>query len=337
MRFAAPAPHRTEGLVARGRLLPGILAVLSLLAGGCASTPDEIHGLDPDSAFDVAKAKYDAGEFELAAELFETIATEFPKSPRAEDSQFYRALALYGDNEHSDAVKLFQDFAKNNTRSSHLPAVEETLFQIGLDYLDGRAKGFLGLFTSEGSGVEVLEYVLTTFPRGKRGIDSQRILANYYFTDGDWAAALAEYQQLSKNYPRSEWKPVSDFRAGLCFLEQSRGWEYDRDLLVKARTTFEGYIHDFPEGSNVEEARGHVVDITATLAEKDYRKAALYIFWEKWTSARIFLGDVVKNYPDSPWAERARNDLVFVEEKLAAATPPEANPPKAAPAPGSTP
>lgn len=324
MRFAVLAPLASLGLAA--------------LLAGCASTADEIHGLDPDSAFDVAKAKFDAGEFETAAELFETVATEFPKSPRAEDSQFYLALSYYKDGEHSDAVKLFKDFAKNHTRSSHLPAVEETLFEIGLDYLDGRAKGFLGIFTSESSGVEVLEHVLTTFPRGKRGIDSQRILANYYFADGDWPAALAEYQQLSKNYPRSEWKPVSDFRVGLCYLEQSRGWEYDRDLLVKARTTFEGYIHEFPEGANVEEARRHVTEITATLAEKDYRKAALYIFWEKWTSARIFLGDVLRNYPDSPWAERAREDLVRVEEKLAAEKLlEEEKAPKAAPAPGSTP
>jgi len=313
--------------------------VLSLAAlAGCASTPDEITGLDPDSAFDVAKARFDAGDFETAADTFETVATEFPKSPRAEDANFYRALSIYKDGDASGAFKQFQEFAKNNRTSPHLPEVEETLFQLGLDYLDGRAKGFLGIFTSESSGVEVLEYVLTTFPRGKRGIDSQRILANYYFQDEDWPAALAEYQQLSKNYPRSEWKPVSDFRLGLCYLEQSRGWEYDRDLLVKAKATFEGYIHDFPEGSNVEEARAHVADITATLAEKDYRKATLYMFWEQWTSAKIFLEDVLRSYPESAWAARAKEDIVRVDAALEAARA-EAAAAAAAPppAPGSTP
>ncbi len=293
------------------------VACLWVHAGSCASTPVDLTGLDPDASFAAAKAVYDAGDYDDAVDAFDAVAAKFPKSPRAEDSRFYSALSEYRDGDPSDAFKLFKNFATDYPVSAHLPEVEETLFQIGLDFLDGRAKGFLGIFSAEGKGVEVMEYVLTTFPRGRRGIDAQRILAHYYFQDGDWIGALAEYQQLSKNYPRSEWKPVSDFRIGLCYLEQSRGWEYDRDLLTKARATFEGYVHDFPEGANIEDAKRYAAEITETLAEKDYRRASLYLFWEQWTSARIFLEDVARTYPGTEWAERARIEIARLDERLA--------------------
>src|SRR5262249_13023326 len=143
-------------------------------------------------------------------------------------------------------------------------------------YLEGRKKGFLGIFGGEGIGIEVLEYSVETFPRGRHGVEASRTLANYYFDREDWAEAVSEYELLRKNYPESEWKSLADFRVAMATFQQIRGAEYDRKLIEKSRDEFSNYLRLHPEGNQVQTAKDKLHESRDLLAQKDWQIAHFY-------------------------------------------------------------
>ncbi len=289
----------------------GLLAAM-LLASGCSSTPKSSPPFPPGEdtkAFDVAKTLLDEKDYEDAQDAFEEFVERYADSSYAEEAAFLLTKSVLAQGDAKQTFLLYKQFLKDYPLSEHLPEIEENLYAIGLDYLEGRRKGFLGIFGGESIGIDVLEYVVETFPRGKRGVDATRVLGNYHYDHEEWPDAIAEYGELRKNYPESEWKSLADFRIATSYFNQIRGAEYDRDLCDKAREEFSNYIRLFPEGSQIQVAREKLRTARELLSHKDYLIGRFYVSNGKPDAAVRYYRSAVEALPECEWAERSRVEL----------------------------
>ena len=144
------------------------------------------------------------------------------------------------------------------------------------------------------------------FPRSARADDAQRYVAGYHFEEEDWDLAIDRYQILYREYPQSEWRQLAEFRIGECYLHMSYGPDYDRTLLLRAREIFRGYLARYPDGGFVTQAEFGLRTAESWLAEKEFRIAELYLLRDQDRGARVHLSNIVRVFPDTDAAPRAR-------------------------------
>jgi tol-pal system protein YbgF len=97
---------------------------------------------DPNEVFNQAKAQYDKGEFEAAADGFGTYL-KIPKVKRAEEATFLRGESYFKIKQYKKAIVEYSKISEKYTRSTRVP---EALYKIGMSFealgMSEDAKGF---------------------------------------------------------------------------------------------------------------------------------------------------------------------------------------------------
>lgn len=293
------------------RIFVPLLGTL-LLPAACALVG---RGEDPrTTARLLAEARHcvRAARWEEALPLLELLTTRPDLGPAAEEVALLRARALRACGRYRAALAAFTAFARRYPVSPHLPQVEGELFGMALELLEGRGGGFLGLPGALGftlSGVEVLRRLREINPRGRYAQDALRLIAQAYFEAGDYERAEVEYRTLLEEYPQGVWAPLAEYRLPLCQLRRSRGAPYDRRLLEQALQGFQEYEARHPDGDYVHLARAHMREIHNLLAEKTYRIGRFYLREKHVLAAALTLARLLRRYPETAWAVKARELL----------------------------
>jgi outer membrane protein assembly factor BamD (BamD/ComL family) len=294
----------------------GIVPILcaTVLCVACSSTPTRKFAerkATPEETreFEAEKGLLDRKAYGEAEDAFQAFIDRHPESELSEHAAFAITEILFAQEEYKDTFNRYKQFLKDYPISEHLPVIEENLYTMGMAYIEGRKKGFLGIFGGEGIGIDILEKLIETFPRGRRGVDATRVLGNYYYDRADWPEAIAEYEELRKNYPESEWKSLADYRIAAAYFNQIRGADYDRSIIDKAREEYSSYIRLHPEGNQIAVAKEKLRTTREMLAEKDYRIAKFYVFNDKPDAAVRYFQACVDDLPDSVWADKSKVEL----------------------------
>jgi len=126
-----PAPAPVVTLPSTGEPTTGAPAV----APGAPTAPSPATGppsnVSPTQMWDRVYAVYTAGQFDLAAEGFQSYIRTFPTSPQADDAQLYIGHSLYSAGKYSEALVAFQRVISNYPQSDSVPAA---YYKLGLTY-----------------------------------------------------------------------------------------------------------------------------------------------------------------------------------------------------------
>lgn len=294
--------------------------LLLLIAGslsGCGVFSSSREGIPPEERLKLGKKHLEEGKYDEAIEELEA-ASEGAGEEFKEEARFLLAEAYFKDRWFYPAFRQYKKHLEDFPITPLLETIEEREFSMAVDLLQGRGRTFLGFHFREGEslGLEILNHIIASFPTGKYLSDSRRLLAAYYFDRREYEDALLEYEELRKKCPESIWKALADFRVGLCNLLQSRGYQYDRNILLNAKEEMLNYLFSHPEGSQREEAMKNLRFIDNLLAQKDLAIAEYYLSRGETLSARAFLSSLVEEYPESIWAEKGKHLLKQEEEAL---------------------
>jgi outer membrane assembly lipoprotein YfiO len=244
-----------------------------------------------------------------------------------------RALYLLGlaNYQYGDRIAAFYNFDelmdKYGESKYFYPALEKQ-YQIADAYLSGYKRRFLGipLLRAEDEAIEMLFRIQQRSPGSPLAEKALKRTADYYYADAQYDLAVDAYQAFIERYKRSPDMPQVRLKKAFAELAQFRGTKFDPTPVINARTSLEELAIDYPDLARQENVSAVIDRIDAALARKVYQNAQFYIRTHEPGAAAYNFKYLIKNYPNSVEAERAKVELAQLPEKVRETPAPTSKP-----------
>jgi outer membrane protein assembly factor BamD (BamD/ComL family) len=310
-------------------------AVFALQRADTAAVPSSsssaVAAPPAEGSSGAAKALADAGDFAVAGESYEQLATAHARSKEGEDSLFAAAEAFFNAKKHYHALELYNKLLVDYPQTSHYPEALERTFQIGKLFVEESAKKpswFLGIgLTNREYGIDVLERFVKTHEQHPLAPEALFLVGEAY-AQGDQPEVAIEsaWKVLVRDYPQSSWARAAEYRIALAFISLSYGVEYDKRPLMTALRRLRAYVRKYPAGDNIQEAEQKLSQLEEELAGHDLKTAKEYAhaahvpghgfamikaFFSgtpderRYVSAQIYLDRIRHEYPKTEAAREA--------------------------------
>lgn len=169
-----------------------------------------------------------------------------------------------------------------------------------------------GEYTSASKHLEALE---TQYPFSDYAERAQLDLIYTYYKKEDYASSAATAERFIHLYPRSSRVDYAYYMKGLANFQQTRGtfanvlpldesWR-DSGTITQAYNDFTLLVQRFPNSRYKPNAMQRLIYIRNLFAKRELNTANYYFERKMYVAAVERAGYVVKNYPQSPSAEKA--------------------------------
>ncbi|QGJ70740.1 Outer membrane protein assembly factor BamD [Planctomycetales bacterium 10988] len=274
-------------------------------------------------ALEEGNAYFEAKEYNKAISPYKTAALRWPNSGIEEDALFKLGECYFFTDRYSKAIPQYNILLKRYENSRYLDQVGQRLFLIGQYWEKSDKKhnhwslvpNFLDktrpLFDTRGESVRTYEAIRLHDPTGPLADDSVMATATSYYEQGRYRDAAFYYEQLRKDYPRSEHQPKAHELAVASQLSSYQGPYYDGKDLSSAKKLIQSSITQFPVELG-DSKQGLLQDqerVRQALARRDFQQAEYYFGRGDYQSARFYWSEVLKNHPDTEAAVEARARL----------------------------
>lgn len=122
----------------------------------------------------------------------------------------------------------------------------------------------------------------------------QYVLAAYYF------------KTFANTFTNSAFREEAAFMSAYSNYQQSPTYRLDQTDSQKAIEEFQVFVNLFPESKRVEECNRLIDELRRKLEEKAFAEGELYYNLRQYQSAVISFDNLLRDYPESPDAERVR-------------------------------
>ncbi len=119
-------------------------------------------------------------------------------------------------------------------------------------------------------------------------------LASYYF------------KNFSNTFPNSQYREEADYMEHYANYNLSPSYRLDQTYTQKAIDGFQLFINTYPTSPKVKEANSLITKMRTKLENKTYKEAELYYNLKQYQAATQSFQNLLKDFPDSPYAERVR-------------------------------
>lgn len=244
-----------------------------------------------------------------ARESLKTAWRYYPNSSEGKEAVLLLADIEIENKEEYQAYLYYQEFLTKYPSASNLQNILEKEYEIGSNIIRKKTK------ENPISGVEILENVIATSPYSDFADDSQMTIANYYYKEKLYLEAQLAYNDVIKKYSKSEWVPAAKYQSALCSYKTFRSIKHDSRPLKDAKKSLDRYVKNNPDRSNIKIAQKTQKEIIEKLASKDISVGEFYIQQGKAHSARIYLVYVLRKYPKTRAAQKAKFLLQKINKK----------------------
>ncbi|NNE10386.1 MAG: outer membrane protein assembly factor BamD [Gemmatimonadetes bacterium] len=209
-------------------------------------------------------------------------------------------------------------------------------------------------YLDDGDGTKALEAyrLLSQTLQGTEHEEESRLgMARAHRESGDYFAAVQEYEGFQRRFPRSPLVGDAVLEIAETYVEQRAKPEYDDDWNEKAIRQYEDFLAGYPRHPRLEEGRAGLLNARNHAALKELKNGITYIKLRRFRAARFYFDIVIdrwagtdvvpeahyesgrtfelqknweeaashyrtlaEEYPDSPFAEKARERLARMEE-----------------------
>ena len=146
---------------------------------------------------------------------------------------------------------------------------------------------FLGMFTARDEGIEMLEYLVLTYPADRRCAEAYDALARAYEEDRRWTLARERHEDLRLWHADSPLAVNSEAMIPKLRLRALGSPEYERRELLKARYELETWLANHAGHELEDDVRADLADCMARLVENDLSVARFYVRVDQYAGARL--------------------------------------------------
>lgn len=148
--------------------------------------------------------------------------------------------------------------------------------------------------------LEKFNYVKNKFPFTNYAVEAEVEVANTYFLQGEYLAAIASYESFRDLHPQNKNLPFVANRIGESFFNNAPS-SVDKDLtpIKKGIKAYEDLIQTYPRSEYVKDAREQIKIGKGKLAEKEIYIGDYYFRKKEYQAAANRFQNVLEHYPKS--------------------------------------
>jgi len=167
--------------------------------------------------------------------------------------------------------------------------------------------------------LDKLRKIRHKFPYSKFAAKAQLRIADVYFLQDSYAEAATAYEAFRELYPRNEEAPYALYRVGEShFRGAPKEVARDLDTARSALSAFQKFLRRYPKDKRADSALKQVRSIRGILARKELYIADFYRIRDHFLSALPRYEKVVKLYPETESAKKAKAQIEAIQKKAQA-------------------
>jgi outer membrane protein assembly factor BamD len=263
----------------------------------------------PQEQLDYAKGLLDAGDYKNALVEFRQLLRHYPQSLEAPEAQFYIGECLDKLGDLYNAYLAYQKVIDKYAFTDKIDLVLEREFKLADKITDIKMK-ILGLDVPQYyHAITIYRKIIENSPYGKLAAISQYKIGLVLKNASDFTEARKEFEKVISTYPDSEWAEAAKFQVAKTASLVSLKPDYDQQASNDARDKYEEFVKAHPQAELSKEASQQISSLTERQAEKDFKIGEFYEKQKAYKSARLYYEGVIKKYPDTIWANNARDRI----------------------------
>lgn len=308
------------------RPIQSLGAAIILLAGATnAHAQSKEFKLDESGAFERTTIPEPGSDEAIIGQARELLANDKPaqarsilttwidahareQNPYLAEAYLLRGDAITADGNEYKALYDYEAVVNEFPSSPEFVTALERELEIGLRYLGGLRRRFLGIRIEDASsiGEELLVRVQERMPRSQLAETAAIELADYYYRIRDLEMAAEMYGIFLTNFPESEHRKKAMQRRIYSNIARFKGPRYNASPLIEAQYLVEGFAQTYPAdavSAGLNDAL--VARLDESLATQMLTNAQWYLKQGDAPSARLVLARLIREHPGTVASSRA--------------------------------
>lgn len=264
-------------------------------------------------------------DFLRAAKYFKRAADAYPGTALEQDALFMLGESYFFSDHLTRAEDAYVKLQKEHPRNRHSGVIGSRLFSISQYWIEvEKSTGsslFLVNFTDpsrpyldpSGHGIRVLDQMRYDDPTGKLADDATMAAAMEHFRNKKYLEADQMFSDLREIYPDSEHLYNAHIIGIRCKMEMYAGAAYSGLVLEEADELVQKTKRLFPKETADAESRDYLAKAAAEIefrqAEKLWARARYREKQGQYGGAEVYLQLLLEKYPETPFADMARDHL----------------------------
>lgn len=149
----------------------------------------------------------------------------------------------------------------------------------------------------------LFDELMTYYRMTEKGEDVYYYYANTHYCLKDYYMASYYFKRFTKHFPTSPRREECAFMSALCTMKNSPTYNLDPTDTRKAIDDLQLFMDQYPESSRIDTCNVMIDELRGKLERKSYEQGKLYYKMEKYQSAVISFGVMLKSYPDTEYRE----------------------------------
>jgi outer membrane protein assembly factor BamD (BamD/ComL family) len=305
---------------------------------------------------EAARKLFDQQQYAQALREYKKIARKRKGQPAEEDALFMKAECYYALKQYTWAQDAYDELLKKHPSTQHLEHATKRLFAIARFWLGNpkmpaevelahfeKTDSAAGLekkadasvpwtvtfpinlfdrkrpiFDPEGRALQALRAVWMNDPTGPLADDALLLHAVYHLRKKDFRQADDDFAMIRQEFANRELAPAAYVLGSHASMMAYQGAAYDGKQLEEAKNLTESALRLFPELPQRPKLMRDLESLNNELARRDWERAAYHLKRKEKAAAAYYCEAVVENFPDSPYAQKAREALDRLGPQFAA-------------------
>ena len=163
---------------------------------------------------------------------------------------------------------------------------------------------------------EIIKEIQIRYPYTKYAALAELRSGDVYFKKKEYTLAAEEYENFITNHPGHEELDYAMYRLGLSYYKMKAGKDRNHSKRLRAIKWFTLLNKTYPDSPHAEQIQDKIEESRRTLAEREIYIGKFYQRKKNYEAAAQRYRNVLENYSDTEYAEKARKLLKETEEKL---------------------
>ncbi len=161
--------------------------------------------------------------------------------------------------------------------------------------------------------LQAFNQILDQYPFSAQAIEAELRAADCHYYRGEYIEAKTLYQEFEERHPTNRNMAYVMFQIGMCDFKRTDRIDRDISGAKDAINDFSKLLRSFPHSPYTREAKAHIAAAKEFLVNHEYFVAVFYVRTEQYKQAEHRLKYLLKMYPDSAIAPKAKALLARLE------------------------